>query len=61
MVLTQGENAIFENDNHSILTVAPVIPDTLVVVPHSVPEPASALMVLTLMTGSLVFSRRRGE
>ena len=54
IVLSQDQNAIFENDNHSILAVSPVIPSSLVLV--SVPEPGSFLM---LSMAALAFGGRR--
>jgi hypothetical protein len=58
IVLSQGTNAIFENDNHSLLAVAPVIPDTLVKVPTTVPEP-SALLLSGLGLSAFLLRRKR--
>lgn len=59
IVLKQNPNnitAIFENDNHSVLTAAPIIPDTLVSVP--IPEPASAMLAALASLGALLRRRR---
>lgn len=55
IVLSQGTGSpIFENDNHSILTTAPVIPDSLV----KVPEP-SAFLLSSIGVLALLSRRRR--
>lgn len=59
IVLNQGANAIFESDNHSILTGTPIIPDSLVKVPTTVPEGGPGLLALSLMAGSLTFLRKK--
>lgn len=56
IVLKQGEKSIFENDNHSILATAPVIPETLVKVQDLIPEPSVALLS---GMGALALLRRR--
>lgn len=62
IVLSEAPNtAIFENDNHSIRTTAPELPDTLVHIPTTpatspIPEPAAALLG---SIGALLLLRRR--
>jgi hypothetical protein len=55
----QGSAAIFESDNHSILTVAPTIPDSLVAVPYEVPEGGPGALALSVLAGSLGFVRKK--
>jgi len=55
---SEPNTATFETDNHSIRTIAPDLPDTLVDITNSVPEPSGALLgVLSL--GTLVLRRKR--
>ncbi len=62
IVLSEAPNtAVFENDNHSIRTTAPELPDTLVYIPTTpatspIPEPAAALLG---SIGALLLLRRR--
>lgn len=62
IVLSEAANtAIFENDNHSIRTTAPELPDTLVYIPTTpttlpIPEPSAALIG---GIGALLLLRRR--
>lgn len=56
IVLRDTESAIFENDNHSILTVRPEIPDSLVLL-TAVPEPTSLASIV--LVGLVGFKRKR--
>jgi hypothetical protein len=51
------QNQIFESDNYSILTAAPTLPGTLVVVP--IPEVSSGLMLSGGLGTMLLLRRRR--
>ncbi|RYD22658.1 MAG: hypothetical protein EOP88_07225 [Verrucomicrobiaceae bacterium] len=62
IVLSEAPNtAVFENDNHSIRTTAPELPDTLVHIPTApaplpIPEPSAAIIG---GIGALLLLRRR--
>lgn len=61
--LSQGVSAIFENDNHSILTGTPDIPESLVYVTGGSPAPAipepSGAMLAVAGIASLALVRKR--
>jgi len=61
LILSQNKAStqIFENDNHSILTTTPSIPDSLVYVAGSpIPEPSSWGLVFGVAGGLLLVRRR---
>ncbi len=61
--LTQGDTAIFENDNHSILTGIPSVPESLVQVTSvsaapAVPEPSGALLAVAGIAAMALVRKR---
>lgn len=57
----QSSGAVFENDNHSILTVRPTLPDSLVELPDiGVPEPSASLLLGLVGFSAFSWRRRKG-
>jgi hypothetical protein len=52
--------ATFESDNHSVSTISPTVPGTLVDVTHAVVPEASTVLLSTMGVSLLVLRRKRG-